>query len=280
MGRDSEYIIFPSRRFLAINWKELWRYRDLFFALVRRDILSHYKQTFFGVFWALIKPFTTMVIFSVIFNKIAGIESQDGTPYPVFLYTGLLLWQYFSGILSKASISLVNNSSLITKVYFPRLLIPLSISISELLDLMVSLLLLIAIMLYYGLCPHLFNLMIFIVLIFCTVLLAAGLGCFFAALNVKYRDVNYVLPFLIQTMMFVTPVVYPLKMLDNHKFIKGIMVWLNPMSGIITNARLALLGNGSIDWGLFGISFLMSFIIFLAGLQYFRSVEFYFADIV
>jgi lipopolysaccharide transport system permease protein len=252
----------------------------LFLALVRRDILSHYKQTFFGVSWALIKPFSTMVIFSLVFNRIGGIESQDGTPYPVFLYAGLLLWQYFSGALGKASVSLVSNSAFITKVYFPRLLIPLSVSISELLDFMVSFLLLVVIMFYYGFWLHLLNLIVFVVLVFCTVLLATGLGCFFAAVNVKYRDVNYALPFLIQTMMFVTPVVYPLKALDNYKFIKALMVWLNPMSGIITNARLTLLENGPIEWGLFGISFLMSVIIFLAGTQYFRNVEFYFADIV
>jgi lipopolysaccharide transport system permease protein len=279
LDQKIEFVIAPPKRWLSINWKELWRYRDLFLVLAWRDISVRYKQTTLGVLWAILQPFVTMIVFTFIFNRMANIQSGDNTPYPIFLYVGLLLWQYYSGTLTNASNSMVSNASLIQKIYFPRLIIPATAATTGLVDLAISAVILGGMMVYYSFMPHLAGLLILPLLLLCTVMSAMGAGLFLAAINVKYRDVRYALPFFIQIMMYVTPVIYPVKMLDKYPIIKTLMIWLNPISGVITNARAAILGQGSIDWGIMGISLVMSLLFFIAGLYYFRSTEKYFADI-
>jgi len=280
LSSRSEFIIAPPKRWLSINWQELWRYRDLFLVLAWREIAVRYKQTALGVVWAIFQPFVTMIVFTFIFNRIANITSGDVTPYPVFLYVGLLFWQYYSGTLTNASNSMIGNASLIQKVYFPRLIVPVTAATTGLIDLAISAVILIGMMLYYGVAPRLVGILILPVLLGCAILSALGMGLLMASLNIKYRDVRFALPFFIQIMLYVTPVIYPVKMLDNYPLIKGLMLWLNPISGVITNARAGLLGQGAVDFSVLGISLLMSGIYFACGLYYFRSTERYFADIV
>jgi lipopolysaccharide transport system permease protein len=280
MSSRTEFVIAPPKRWLSINWQELWRYRDLFLVLAWRDISVRYKQTALGVLWAIFQPFVTMIVFTFIFNRMAKIESGDGTPYPVFLYVGLLLWQYYSGTLTNASNSMISNASLIQKVYFPRLIVPATSATTGLIDLAISAVILVGMMIYYGVMPHLVGILILPVLLACAVLSALGMGLLLASLNIKYRDVRFALPFFIQIMMYVTPVIYPVKMLDNYPVVKTLMLWLNPISGVITNARAGLLGQGVVDFNVLGISLLMSVVYFVCGLYYFRSTERYFADII
>lgn len=275
-----EFIIAPPKRWLAINWHELWRYRDLFLVLAWRDISVRYKQTALGIAWAIFQPFITMIVFTFIFNRMASISSGDNTPYPVFLYVGLLLWLYYSNTLTNASNSMVSNSALIQKVYFPRLIVPATAATTGLIDLAIAAVILISLMIYYGIVPQLIGLLILPVLLIIAVLSALGMGLVLASLNIKYRDVRFALPFFIQILMYVTPVIYPVKMLDKYPLVKDLMLWLNPISGVITNARAGLLGQGSVDFNVLGISMLMSIVYFVIGLYYFRSTEKYFADIV
>ena len=277
---QNEFIIAPPRRWLSINWQELWRYRDLFLVLAWRDISVRYKQTALGIVWAIFQPFVTMIVFTFIFNRMANINSGDNTPYPVFLYVGLLLWQYYSSTLTNASNSMISNASLIQKVYFPRLIVPATAATTGLIDLAIAAVILIGMMIYYGIMPQLIGLLLLPVLLIIAILSALGMGLLLASFNIKYRDVRFVLPFFIQILMYVTPVIYPVKMLDNYPLVKELMLWLNPISGVISNARAGLLGQGSIDFNTLGISLLMSIVYFVAGLYYFRSTERYFADIV
>jgi len=274
-----EYSITPPKGFIRINWSELWRFRDLFLVLAWRDISVRYKQTVLGVAWAVIQPVVTMIIFTFIFNRMANIQSGDGTPYPIFLYTGQLLWQYFSGTLTNASNAMVANASLVQKVYFPRLILPITAATTGLVDFAIASLILGAMMIYYGIMPGLTGLITLPVLILTAVLCSMGVGLFMASLNVKYRDVRYALPFAINILMYVTPVIYPVTMLNGHPWAKTAMIWLNPISGVISNARAGLLGRSPFQWDVLGISLLVSVIYFIIGLYYFRSTERYFADI-
>ncbi len=275
-----EFVIAPPGRFVSVNWRELWRYRDLFLVLAWRDISVRYKQTALGIVWALFQPLITMVIFTFIFNRMAGIKSGDDTPYAIFLYTGQLFWLYFSGTLTNAANSLISNQALVQKVYFPRLVLPSTAATTGLVDFGVASVILIGLMVYYGFSPSAIALIVVPLLILTSVLCSLGIGMFLAAINVKYRDVRYALPFFIQTLMYVTPVIYPASMLDGHPTLKVLMTWLNPMSGVITNARASILGRLPVDWQLMGISLLMSLVFFILGLYYFRNTERYFADII
>jgi lipopolysaccharide transport system permease protein len=274
-----EYKITPPRGLLAINWPELWRFRDLFVTLAWRDILVRYKQAVLGVLWALLQPISTMLIFTFIFNRMANIQSGDGTPYPIFFYTGMIIWQYYSTTLVNASNSMVANVSLVQKVYFPRVIVPATAAITGLVDLAISSLVLIGLMAWYGFMPHLAGILILPVLLVVMILSTLGVGLFMAALNIKYRDVRYALPFVIQILMYLTPVIYPIRMLDKWPVVKTLMVWLNPISALITNARAGLLGQSAFDFPGLAIACLMSGVMFIAGLYYFRNTERYFADI-
>jgi lipopolysaccharide transport system permease protein len=277
---EIEFTIQPPEKWLSVNWKELYRYRDLFLVLAWRDIAVRYKQTALGVLWAIFQPIITMVIFTFIFNRVAKIGSGDDTPYPIFLYVGQLFWTYFSGALSNASNSMVANAQLISKIYFPRLIIPATAVTTGLVDLGIAALVLAGMMIYYGFVPSLVGIAILPLLVLCVILHAMGLGLYMAAINVKYRDVRYALPFFIQVMMYVTPVIYPVKMLDSHPLAKTLMLWLNPLSGVISNARAGLLGRSPVEWNVLGISLFMSLAFFVFGIYYFRNTERYFADIV
>jgi len=279
MTQATEFTIEPPKRFVSVNWGELWRYRDLFLVFAWRDVSVRYKQAVLGVLWAVIQPLMTMVIFTFIFNRVAKIESGDGTPYPIFLYVGLLLWQYFSGTLTNASNSMVSNAGIIQKVYFPRLIIPAAAAVTGLVDFGFAALVLVGMMIYFGFAPHLVGLLVLPLLLVIAILASLGIGMFLASVNIKYRDVRHALPFVIQIMIYVTPVIYPVSMLDSHPVIKALMLWLNPISGVISSARAGLLAGTPIDWAVLGISALMSAVYFICGLYYFRSTERYFADI-
>jgi lipopolysaccharide transport system permease protein len=280
MRKPEEFIIAPPKRFTSVNWRELWRYRDLFVVFAWREIAVRYKQTVLGVLWAIFQPMAMMVIFTFIFNRMAKIESGDGSPYPIFLFVGLLLWQYFSATLANASNSMIQNAAVIQKVYFPRLIIPASTAIMGLVDLAFGAVVLVGLMVHYGYYPHLLGLAILPVLLASAVMYSLGLGLFLASLNIKYRDVRHALPFVIQILMYLTPVIYPVSMLENHPVVKNLMIWLNPISGVIANARAGLLGVAAVDWGVLGISVVMSVAYLVFGLYYFRATERSFADII
>ena len=278
MTNNKEHIIDSSERQPLLDLSELWRYRELFGALSWRDLSARYKQTIFGILWAVFQPFVTMVIFTFIFNSLANIQSGDGTPYPIFIYTGLLLWQLFSGIIKDSSQSLVSNSSLIQKIYFPRIIIPSSVVLTALVDFGCGSIILVFLMVWYGFAPHLTGLLILPVLIVCSIFSAMGIGLFLSALNVKYRDVGHIVPFFIQILLFVTPVIYPIKILANFHYIKTLMLWLNPMAGVIDCARAGLIGKSLVDWNTLIISISVSILMLSLGLYYFKRTENYFAD--
>lgn len=276
---NSETLISPPKGLVSLDWREFWSYRDLFLVLAWRDVSVRYKQTVFGVLWALLQPLLTMFLFSFLFNRVAGIQSGDGTPYPIFVYVGQLLWLYFSGVLNNSSQSLVANAPLMQKVYFPRLIIPVSSGIVCLVDLAVAATILIGMLFYYGLTPQPLGLLLLPFLVGVASLCAMGWGLFLSALNVKYRDVRYALPFFIQILMYVSPVIYPVKLLDHHPSLQTLMLWLNPISGVIESARAGLLGKSPLDLHALTIASLMSVVYFCLGLYYFRRTERYFADI-
>ncbi|HOE16319.1 MAG TPA: ABC transporter permease [Syntrophorhabdaceae bacterium] len=274
-----ETIIEPPKRSIPIEWSELWAYRDLFLVMAWRDLSVRYKQTLLGILWVILQPVLTMLVFTFIFNRMAGIQSGDGTPYPIFLYTGLLLWQYFSSTVNNSAQSMVANASLIQKVYFPRLIIPATSATTAFVDLAVSSVVLVAMMLYYGFIPQLSGVAVIPVLLLVVTLTALGAGLFLASLNVKYRDVRYALPFFINIGLYITPVIYPVSMLDRYPAVKTLLVVLNPMAGVINIARTGLLGSSAIGWGTLAVSLIVSIIYFLFGLYYFKRTESYFADI-
>jgi homopolymeric O-antigen transport system permease protein len=268
------FVIEPGRRPLRSEWNELLHYRDLLYFLVRRDLSIRYKQTLLGVAWAVLQPFLTMVVFSIFFGGLAGIPS-DGIPYPVFAYLGLLPWTYFSGSVSRSSASLVAHANLLGKVYFPRVIIPLSATVSALIDFAIAGVVLLGLMAWYGVFPAP-TILLFIPLTALTAVLALGVGMWLAALNVQYRDVQHATPFLMQIWMFATPIVYPNSIVpDAYRFVFD----LNPMAGIIAAYRDCALGN-PISWPSLGMAFLVALIVLCIGLWQFRRMDRYFADIV
>lgn len=269
-------VIKPQAGWLDIDFKELWHFRELAYFFVWRDIKVRYKQTFVGILWAIFKPFITMIVFTVFFGNLAKIPSE-GVPYPIFVYVGLLLWQYFSFTLSTASNSMVSNGAIIQKIYFPRLILPISSALTGLIDFLVASFILAGLMIYYKYIPNMSGIFYLPLLILITFLTSVGLGAFLAAVNVKYRDVRYVTPFFIQILMFITPVIYPVSMVS--KKYKWILA-LNPMSGVIESARAVILGGRAVDFNLLMIALLISVIFFIIGVVYFKKTEKYFADII
>lgn len=268
-------VIRPKRLFHLSDLRELWNYRELLYFFSWRDLKVRYKQTFLGVLWSILQPFVTMVVFSFFFGKLAGIPS-DGVPYPIFVYTGLLFWQFFSDALGETSNSLLANKAIVTKVYFPRLILPVSSVITKFIDFAIASVILIGMMFYYGYTPNLAGLLILPLLLALTFMSAIGLGLFLAAVNVKYRDVRYALPFFIQILLFVTPVIYPASIAGAYsKFLA-----LNPMMGVIQSARAALLGTTPVNWSLIGVSAVVGAALLVFGVAYFKKTERYFADII
>jgi lipopolysaccharide transport system permease protein len=268
-------IIRPKKKISIEDARELWRYRELLYFFTWRDLKVRYKQTVIGIGWAIFQPFVTMIVFSVFFGKLAHIPS-DNVPYPIFVYVGLLFWQFFSGALSETSSTLIGNQAIITKVYFPRLILPLSAVMTKFIDFAVASLILIGMMVYYGYLPHLMGLAILPLLLLITFMAAVGMGLFLAALNVRYRDVRYVLPFFIQIMLFLTPVIYPASIAGKYSRLLA----LNPMTGVIQAARAAILGTTPINWTLLAISSFACLAALVIGTAYFKTVERYFADII
>ena len=268
-------IIKPKKTFSLQDLKEIWQYKELLYFFTWRDLKVRYKQTVIGILWAIFQPFMTMVIFSIFFGKLAKMPS-DGIPYPIFVYTGLLLWQFFSAALSETSNCLVSNQAIITKVYFPRLILPISAVITKLVDFAIASVILVGLMAYYNYLPNFSGLLIIPLLLLITFMAAVGFGLFLAAINVKYRDVRYALPFFIQMMLFVTPVIYPASIAGKYSWILAI----NPTTGVIKAARAAILGNAPINWTLLLISGAACLIMLIIGIIYFKKTERYFADIV
>jgi lipopolysaccharide transport system permease protein len=265
-----------SQEIGAMNeWiSDIWHSREILYFLAWRDIKVRYKQASLGVGWALLQPLLTMLIFTFFFGRLARIPS-DGVPYPLFSYSALLLWTYFSVTLSQVGNSLVANSSLITKIYFPRVLLPAAAAFGGLLDLGVSSLFLVGMLVYYHVTPH-WTVLLTPIFVAQTVLLVMGVGMLLAALNVRYRDVKYTLPFLTTIGLYVTPVIYPASFLPAR-----LQPWLalNPMTGVIEGFRACLFGS-AIDWSVLALSWAVTLALLVIGTWHFRSTERVFADIV
>ncbi len=268
-------IIRPKKTFSFSDFQEIWRYRELLYFFVWRDLKVRYKQTAVGVMWAVFQPFMAMVIFSVVFGQLAHMPS-DGVPYPIFVYTGLLFWQFFSSSLGDVSNSLIVNQAIVTKVYFPRLILPIAVIVTDLVDFCVASIVLVGLMFYYGFLPHLSGLLIIPLLLIITFLAALGGGLFLASINVKYRDVRYILPYFLQMLLFVTPVIYPSSIAGKYAWILAI----NPMTGVIKAARAAILGTEPVNWLLLVLSSVAVAILLVIGIAMFKKMERSFADII
>lgn len=268
-------VIEPTGRWPRIDLRELWAYRGLFFFLVWRDVKVRYAQTVLGAGWAILQPVLTMLVFTVIFGRFANIPS-DGVPYAVFSLAALVPWTYFSTALSGASNSLVSSTNLITKVYFPRLVIPFAPVLAGLVDFAVALVVLGAVMLFYGIVPGPLALVVVPLLLVGMMLTSAGVGCWLAALNIQYRDVKHVTPFLVQVWMYASPIVYPMSLVpERYRAVYA----LNPMAGIVEGFRAVLLGTGAVAWPTIGMSLAVGAVLFVTGSFYFRRTERVFADV-
>ena len=274
-------VIEPRPGWRAFDLAELWAYRELLYFLVWRDIKVRYKQTVLGAAWAILQPLATAVVFTLFFGRLAHIAS-DGLPYPIFSYAGLLVWTFFAQGLTQSSASVVGSANLITKVYFPRLVIPLAAVVAGLLDLAVASPLLLVMMAYYKVWPGVAVVALPLVLLL-ALLTAVGVGLWLAALNVEYRDVRFVVPFLVQLWLFVTPVIYPASVVAPHLERLGVPGWvlgLNPMAGVVEGFRWAALGHGAAPVHLIAASAAVALVLCVTGALYFRSVEREFADVV
>jgi lipopolysaccharide transport system permease protein len=275
-GEPSTRVITARPGLRAIDLAEIWRFRDLLFLLTSRDITVRYKQAVAGVGWAVLQPAMMMLVFTVFFGKLGGMDHRTGgTPYPVYVLAALLPWTFFSTALTNCSISLVGNYNLITKVYFPRLVIPIATVMASLFDLAVSMLLLGAVLIYYRL-PLTGQVFGSLVALLGLIAISIGLGSLLAALTVEYRDFRYIAPFMVQIWMFLTPVIYPAAIVPHHW---RLLYSLNPMVGLIDGFRAGLLGR-PFPWPEVGGSLAASLVILIAGAMYFRIVERRFADVI
>jgi lipopolysaccharide transport system permease protein len=268
-------VLEPSSGLVSLKLREVWEYRELLYFLTWRDIKVRYKQTLLGAAWAIIQPFFTMLVFSLFFGKLAGVPA-DGLPYPLFCYTALVPWTFFAYGLNQSSSSLVSSANLIQKVYFPRLVIPISSVISGGVDFALSFLVLILMMLFYGITPSV-NILWLPLLVLLVVITALGVGLWLATLNVHYRDIRYALPFIIQFWMFATPIAYPSSLLpEPWRTLYG----LNPMVGVVEGFRWALLGAKTAPGPIIIASSLAAVVLLIGGAFYFRRMEKTFADVV
>ncbi|MCW3076490.1 MAG: transporter permease [Bacteroidetes bacterium] len=270
-----EYEIKPRNKF-SLGLKELWQYRELFYTFTWRDVKIKYKQTYLGMAWALFQPIVMTILFTLSFGKIISSNTALSLPYPVFALSGFILWNIFSSGLSNAGNSMIANSNMIKKIYFPRLIIPISSILVSLIDFVISFLVFIPVLYYYGCGFHLRSLVLIPLSLLLTCFCTFGLGTFLAALNVKYRDFRYILPFFIQALLFATPVIYPVKISDNSLF--GFIMQFNPMSAPIELFRNSF-SNYNLNIQDIIISVVVSLFLFIGGIYYFRRTEAYFADL-
>lgn len=269
-------IIRPQRKgFGTDDLKELWNYRELVYFFVWRDLKVRYKQTVVGVAWAVFQPVVTMIVFSVFFGQLAKMPSE-GVPYPIFVYSGLIFWNFFAASLSDISNCLISNQTIVTKVYFPRLILPLANVFTNFVDFLIASGVLVILMIYYGFVPHLVGLFMMPLLLLVAFASSTGLGLFLASINVKYRDIRYILPFFIQLLVFISPVIYPAGILGKYTILFGI----NPIAGVISTARTVLFGITQVSWLSLGFSIVVSIILLIIGLFSFRKSEAFFADYV
>ncbi|WP_225225772.1 ABC transporter permease [Komarekiella delphini-convector] len=257
-------------------WKDLWRYRELLYFLAWRDILVRYKQTFVGIAWALIRPFLTMVVFTVVFGNLAKLPSQDA-PYPILVFAAMLPWQFFSNALGECSNSLISNANLISKVYFPRLIVPISAVTVSFVDFMISGMILLGLMIWYNFVPswQILTLPLFIIIAFAA---SMAVGLWLAALNVEYRDFRYIVPFIMQFGLYISPVGFSSSVVPEKW---RLLYSLNPMVGVIDGFRWAIIGgNSKIYWPGFILSMGLVIFLLISGIWYFRKMERTFADVI
>lgn len=280
MSDRSEYKIKVKAddKGLKLNFKELYLYRDLFFVLAYRDLRVRYAQTFLGFVWAFIQPATTLLVMSLIFGRVVNVDTGD-VPYPVFSIVGISAWTYFSFVLSQSGTSLISAQEMIKKIYFPRLIIPLYKSVAGLVDFFVALFILAVLFWFYNFMPSI-NIVYFPLFILLMILSSLTVGIWFSALTIRYRDFQYVVPFLVQFGLYITPIVYPSAILVNNlPSWASFMFYLNPMASVVDGFRWCLLG-GPAPSGYFWVSFSVIFILFISGLFYFRKLEKVMADII
>jgi len=272
---DFELVIRPKYGLFDLNWKELLEYHELLFFLALREIKIRYKQTVMGASWAVLQPLFTMIVFTLIFGGLAQMPSE-GIPYALFSYSGLLLWTYFQNALTNSGNSLVGNAQLLSKVYMPRIFIPTAPCLAGLVDYGIAMTILVGMMVYYQFVPTA-AILLLPVIVLLTLLLAAGMGYWLSSICVKYRDVKFALPFFVQMLMFVSPVIYPASILG------GNLQWLlalNPLTGLLNAHRAVLLGHVPVDYVGLAISATITLLIFFSGILYLRQTEKYFADLV
>jgi len=272
---DFDLIIEPGRT-EKNYWKDLWRYRELFIILSWRDLKVRYKQTAIGIAWSVIRPLLTMIIFTVVFGKIAKLPSEGSAPYAIMVFAAMLPWQFFANSLSESSNSVVGNANLITKVYFPRIIIPASTVIVSLVDFLISFGLFVVLMIYYQFMPsiNILLLPLFLLLAFFT---SFGIGLYITALNVKYRDFRYIIPFIVQFGLYASPVGFSSSIIPEQY---RLLYSLNPMVGVIDGFRWAILGETNIYWTGFVISIVITVLILAYAIRYFRKMEKTFADVI
>ncbi len=276
---QQEYIIEPPKK-VSINWRELWRYRELFYFFTWRDIKVKYKQTILGFLWAILQPIAMMTVFVLFFAKGLNI-STDNLPAPIFYFVGLMFWNLFSSGLNSSANSMVTNAEIIKKIYFPRLIIPFSGVLVALFDYLMTLIPFLGLIIYYWFTTDfIISAQIFYLIplsLLLTVVTTIGLGCTISAWNVKYRDFRYVVPFMIQFLLFITPVIYPVTMFDNIPYLKYLLA-LNPMTGVMLMARNSF-SSEALPLDLIGISIFAAVLLLITGLYTFKKMEAYFADI-
>jgi len=269
--------IKPSSGLAALNLRDLWLYRELIYFMIWREVKVRYKQTMLGAAWAIIQPVLTMIVFTFLFGRIAKLPTDGNIPYPIFSYTALLPWQLFSAALNQASRSLTSNQNMVSKIYFPRLVLPLASVLSGLVDFAIAFVILIGLMIYYQVVPSINAIWALPLFLLLAVVTALGVALWLAAINVKYRDVNYALPFMTQFWLFLTPVAYSASLISDKW---QVVYSLNPMAGVVNGFRWALLGVGAgPDTGLW-ISVGIAVLLLLSGLYYFRNMEKTFADTI
>ncbi len=269
--------IKPSTGLAALNLRDLWTYRELVYFMIWRDVKVRYKQTMLGAAWAIIQPVLTMIVFTFLFGRLAKLPTDNNIPYPIFSYTALLPWGLFVGALNQASRSLTANQNMVTKIYFPRLVLPLASILSGLVDFVIAFVILIGLMIYYGVTPSLNAIWALPLFLLLAIVTALGVALWLSAINVQYRDVNYALPFMTQFWLFITPVAYSSNLISD----KWQLVYsLNPMAGVVNGFRWALLGTNTGPGPEMAVSVVIAVIILISGLFYFRNMEKTFADTI